>query len=338
MTDFKINQLQPQLVQTFDRIIAEKRLAHAYLFEGEKGTGKVDLATWIAMRLFCQHVEDGQPDGTCPECQRVLTGNHPDFIRIQPDGQRIKVDAVRYFKAEISKSGMESSRRIFVIEDAEKLTTGAANSLLKFLEEPAANILTILTTSAKNQILPTVLSRLQIVHFPPLARPVLIKEIQDQQIATTSAPLLAHLTNDLGVAKEWMADDYLPQLTDKVWQWAERVLKHDDEAFVLVQTQLMPAAKDKEQVPLVLQVLELVFRDLLNVRYNVTDDLSFPAQQTQLKQWSQRLTTQQLVAMQMAVLEARKQRWYNVSLQNVLESLTLKLLQIATNSAGRSAL
>ena len=73
---------QPRLLAAFKHIIAQNHLAHAYLFAGMEGAGQPELAHWIAQRLFCLHINDGEPDGTCEECVRIANGSHPDIAKI----------------------------------------------------------------------------------------------------------------------------------------------------------------------------------------------------------------------------------------------------------------
>lgn len=327
MTTLTITQMQPKLIQQFAQIIAQRQLAHGYLLAGAPGVGKAQLAQWLALRLFCQQVTaEGQPCLTCAECQRILTGNHPDVITIQPEGQRIKVADIRYLKGEVAKSGMESSQRLFIIEAAETLTASAANSLLKFLEEPAPNVYAILCTQNKNLMLPTVLSRLQIIDLPDLPVALVQEQFEAAAILPQTAQILVHLTSDLKEAQAILADDWLNQAVIKMTHWAQKVAQNDLESFVLVQTQLVPLLGDHQQQIRFLNLIGLWYQDLLNCRYALTERLCFTQFTAQLTQISQTLTTQQLVAQMQAVLQAQQALTQNISCQNVLESLTLKLI------------
>ena len=105
------------------------------------------------MRLFCQNPDDqGFPCGVCNECRRIIEKEHPDVVEIEPDGQSIKVDQVRFLKSEFSKSAVEGNQKVFIIFAAETMTTSAANSLLKFIEEPVGNTVAFLITSNRNLI------------------------------------------------------------------------------------------------------------------------------------------------------------------------------------------
>lgn len=327
MTELTINQMQPKLVSQLTQVIAHGQLAHGYLLAGAEGVGKVQLAQWLALRLFCHALTpEGQPCRQCAECQRIITGNHPDVVVIQPEGQSIKVADIRYLKSEVAKSGMESSQRIFVIEAAETLTASAANSLLKFLEEPAPNVYALLCTQNKNLILPTILSRLQVIDLPALPLAMVKKQFEAAGILPATAQLLAHLTSDLAEAQEMLTDDWLTQTTSKLTNWAQKVAQQDLESFVLVQTQLLPLLADRQQQTRGLTLIGLWFQDLLNIRYGLTDELCFESSRPQLQSISQNMTVTQLVSQVQAVLTAQRALTQNISCQNVLESLTLKLI------------
>src|SRR5699024_12590204 len=106
-------RLQPK--ELFAALLKKKRMSHAYLLEGPAGTGKKALALWTASAILCLDPDkEGQPCGECANCRRVSTNQHPDVVEIRPEGQSIKVDQVRLLKSEFSKSGMESSRKVFI--------------------------------------------------------------------------------------------------------------------------------------------------------------------------------------------------------------------------------
>ncbi|MFD0897533.1 DNA polymerase III subunit delta' [Loigolactobacillus binensis] len=321
-----IEDLQPQLVELFKSVIARHQLSQGYLFSGDAGTGKSELATWIALRLFCTHVVAGMPDGTCSECQRILSGNHPDVVKVAPAGQSLKIEQIRFLKQELTKSGMETNQRVFIIQAADKMTVSAANGLLKFLEEPAPQTYLILTTSSKNQILPTILSRLQIIEFARLPRPQLVAQLTGAGISTEDAALLVRLTNSLVTAQAWLASDWFGPLRQTVWQWFSHVQAKNAVAFVDVQANLVPAAKERAVQNEALALILLLLQDILALYFDREQDLSFPNEKAQLSAWAEQMTSEQLLQQMEAALAAQKYLTANVSFQNTLERLTLQLL------------
>ena len=139
--EINLAQMQPIVYQQLQRSFEHGRIAHAYLFEGEKGTGKHEVGIWLAQHLFCTQMKDNLPCGKCNNCQRIEKKEHPDVLVIEPEGQTIKVDQIRRLQTEFSRSGYESRKKVFLIKEAEKMNSSAANSLLKFLEEPPGDFL-----------------------------------------------------------------------------------------------------------------------------------------------------------------------------------------------------
>ncbi|AFR21410.1 DNA polymerase III subunit delta [Lactobacillus helveticus] len=148
----------------FKRAYQQKKLAHSYLFVDSDETRALNTAYWLACLFNC--TGENKPDGTCQNCKQILSGNHPDVLLVEPEGkQTLGIDQVRPLKEELAKSPVESSRRFFFINEAQKMTLSAANGLLNLLEEPIAPVVTILITNNSDQILPTVRSRTQIINF-----------------------------------------------------------------------------------------------------------------------------------------------------------------------------
>lgn len=263
MQSVSLDQRQPELQERFARTIAEGRLGHAYLFEGARGTGKKALARWLAQSLFCEQRQDGYPCHDCRSCRRMLAGDIPDVKEVQPDGQTIKVGQIRDLKTEFAKSAVEGDTKVYILHDAEKMTVSAANSLLTFLEEPGAETYLFLLTAAKENILPTIRSRCQIIHFQPLKRQVLQDLLKEGGIPKEDANLLAALTGDMEEARELAQSEKFPALKKHAWGWFQLMVARDPQAFLYVQTHLMEHTKDKADAVFLLDLLLYHYRDYL---------------------------------------------------------------------------
>ncbi|GAA3634106.1 DNA polymerase III subunit delta [Lactobacillus hamsteri] len=146
------------------RAYEKKQLAHSYLFVDNDEKRALNTAYWLACLFNCTGKD--KPDGTCANCRQILSGNHPDVLLVKTEGkQTVGIDQIRPLKEELAKSPVESSRRFFMINEAQKLTMPAANALLNLLEEPIAPVVSILITNNADQILPTIRSRTQILKF-----------------------------------------------------------------------------------------------------------------------------------------------------------------------------
>lgn len=159
-----ISNIGTKQANFLQRAYQQKKLAHSYLFVDSDESRALNTAYWLACLFNC--TGENKPDGVCQNCKQILSGNHPDVLLVEPEGkQTLGIDQVRPLKEELAKSPVESSRRFFFINEAQKMTLSAANGLLNLLEEPVAPVVTILITNNSDQILPTVRSRTQIINF-----------------------------------------------------------------------------------------------------------------------------------------------------------------------------
>ena len=321
----------------FQQKIQHNKLAHAYLFEGTRGTGKKELALWIAAGLFCQNNQDGTPCAACQNCTRVLEQHHPDVVEVEPEGLSIKVEQIRYLKSEFGKSGVEGNQKIFIVSDVEKMTVGAANSLLKFLEEPSGNVTAFLLTTAKQRILPTILSRCQMIHFSPLPKNVLQQELEEKGVSKNQAALLVHLTNDIEKAYEMSQDEWFMDAHSMIWKWFMKIAKKDKQSFIYVQTAIMSQFKERSQYLLALELLLLIYRDALKLAYDAeTAQLAFPRHQEELTQFVHAKSSKIIVLSIEEVLASQKKLDSNVNAQGIFEQLTIRLMNDAPHLLAKS--
>jgi len=169
-----------------DRVTATLRAAttlpgDAYLFAGPPGTGKEEAARVFAAAILC-------PDhcGTCNICGRVLRGIHPDVVILEPEGYTYPIEAIREAVAQAALSPMEGARRIIIVEEADRIVERSQNALLKALEEPNPSVTWVLVTSVLQPILPTILSRCQIVEFAPVPEAELAALVRGRIARTTT--------------------------------------------------------------------------------------------------------------------------------------------------------
>ncbi len=157
--------------------IRHDRVAHAYLFYGEHGIGKRLLALCFAQALNCDTaVAPDDPDacGTCRSCRQIEAGTHPDFTLIEPDAEQatpqIKIEQIREIDSQSVYRPLIGRWKVCVIDQADRLTIGAANALLKTLEEPPPHCLFLLVTSRPSALPATIRSRCQALRFIPPSR------------------------------------------------------------------------------------------------------------------------------------------------------------------------
>ncbi len=174
-------QGQQQAKRLLRRVTESRRLAHAYLFRGPDGVGKRLCAYLFGAYLNCLEPTGSGACGRCRSCRKYLSGNHPDFFVVSPESGTIKIDRVRELCRSLSYPPYDSAMRVVVLEDVHLLRTEAANSLLKTLEEPPAQNLLILTAESSRTVLPTILSRCQIIPFYGLNDEQVKQVLQDKE-------------------------------------------------------------------------------------------------------------------------------------------------------------
>ena len=174
------------VVDMLNNSLAEDKVSHAYLFTGPPGIGKSTLALNLAQALLCEAGD--KPCGECEPCRKTLRGMHPDVyvvdlryqarLREEPEEEQteLRIDTIRSVTQEAGLKPFEARRKVLIIPDAENLTTQAANALLKTLEEPPSHVVLLLTAADARLLLPTVVSRCQVLAL----RPVPFKIIEDE--------------------------------------------------------------------------------------------------------------------------------------------------------------
>ncbi len=173
---------QEQIIEHLKNAVEYKKVSHAYIFSGEEGTGKRLLAAAFSQALQCSK-EGNRPCGECPSCIQAESGNQPDIIWVMHEKPTsIGVEDIReQVVGDIQIRPYSSPWKIYIIDEAEKMTVQAQNTLLKTIEEPPSYGVILLLTTNADAFLPTILSRCVTLHLKPVEnkkiKQFLIKEI-----------------------------------------------------------------------------------------------------------------------------------------------------------------
>lgn len=186
---------QDHVTKALQNSVREGRVGHGYLFTGPRGTGKTSTARILAKVLNCEHPEDGEPDTTCENCRAVEEGRSVDWLHELDAASNNGVDAMRDLLGRVSM-GTSGNRKVYILDEVHMLSKGAANTLLKTLEEPPAHVVFVLATTEPEKVLPTIQSRTQRFDFRLLSAEVLANHVR-------------HVIEDAGLGLGEDAVDYV---------------------------------------------------------------------------------------------------------------------------------
>jgi len=167
---------QSHIVRTLSNSIKNNRIGHAYLFSGPRGTGKTSLARILAKTVNCVDAKKEIPCEKCPSCQIINSGKSLDIIEIDA-ASNTGVDNIRASRETVALSPSSLRYKIYIIDEAHMLSTGAFNALLKTLEEPPAFVIFILATTEIHKIPDTIISRCQRFDFTRLSFSHIIEKL-----------------------------------------------------------------------------------------------------------------------------------------------------------------
>ncbi|MGI6126210.1 MAG: DNA polymerase III subunit delta' [Planifilum sp.] len=301
------------------------RVAHAYLFSGPRGVGKRAAALALAKALNCPSAPPDACCDRCHTCRRIENGNHPDVVRIAPDGASIKIDQVRRLQREFAYAAAEADYRVVLIEQVEAMTVEAANSMLKFLEEPVTPMVAVLIAEQEDAVLPTIRSRCQRIRFAPLLPEHLEASLTREGVDPAMARIAAHVAGGLDEARRLVERDGFARLCEQVIKWSGEVLAGRGNALVSLQTEWMKGNPDRNALETVLELMLLWLRDLLNRRLGRTDQEIFTPWANELSRQSAGWTPSRLVQVMDCVIQARRQLNGPMQPQSVLEQMVLAI-------------
>lgn len=227
------------------------RLAHAYLFAGPSGVGKALTARHLAAALVCARGTDDSC-GTCPQCAKALSDSHPDVRWYRPEGaaRQIKIERVRELREQAGLLPYEAARKVFVIDEADRMNRQSENCLLKTLEEPTPTSVLVLVTDAPDSLLPTTLSRCRRVNFTPLRRELVEDflsrrdDVDDERVEVAAA--LAE--GSLGAALAAASDEACAERADLLEAVAGLSLDDIDGVFSLAERVEATAAAYRDEL------------------------------------------------------------------------------------------
>lgn len=307
-------QEQARAVRMLQSGLKVGRLSHAYLFHGPKGTGKRRTARAFAQAIFCPERE-ADACGTCLECRKFEHGNHAGIQWIQPDGQSVKIEQIRELRKDFA---YKSDRKVYVIDPAEAMTLQAANSLLKFLEEPETAVTALLITENRHALLPTVLSRCQSVPFLPASPAVMADKLLAEGLPKAAVLPAVHLASGLEMARELAASEQFAEIRKVMIQLAKEGRNSEASAsLALHRLWMKPGLADRSEDLLALFIL--LFKDFIHILVSRRDRLVFMDEEAWLERQARTRPAAFWASCMEKAVETRKRLRANANPQLALE-------------------
>jgi len=337
-----IGQTQPLRILT--TLYQKQTLPHAFLFTGIDGIGKKKAAIAFAMLCNCINKEQLKeknshtnnktvPCGKCVSCNKIISGNHPDIILIEPSGSFIKIIQIRDLSSTLTMKPFEAKLRIVIISDAQTMSTEAGNALLKNLEEPPDKTIFILTALQVSDLLPTIVSRCHNIRF----NPVKVQHISDilvnhHGINKDNAMLFANMADGsigkaVSMSKGHKQFDWI-----KHKRWLLHIVFENIRENLSTSLLLIIAAKLSKNKEIILDSLEMIIsflKDFVVYQYcpeNIIDkDVRYHIQHI-----SEKIPVESVVKKIKAIQSAQKniRSNANINIRLTLEALVLKLAGI----------
>ncbi len=325
-TFHELEQTQSVISTILQNSLRNDRINHAYIFTGDYEPLLLEAAHLFAKSLFCEDPVDVEPCGVCRSCRRMESGNLVDYYEIEPDGATIKKEQIQQLMHDLSLRGLEGDRQIYVITQSHKMTPQAANSLLKFFEEPGEGKVALLLTNQPQLLLPTIRSRGQLLSFRPADRQM-IGEVLSEKTGRDHelTQLAARVYPKVEDAEEALLEDWFVNARASVLQLMEELANRPADLPLFVQEKWMGQFKNRQDVRIGLELVTCFFEDVLRLKLNPAwAGMTYTNSKPQLEQMGSKSQTT-ITRWLQAVLAAVRRVEANVNPQLTVERLMFDL-------------
>lgn len=305
------------------KAIENKHISHAYIFQGSDGLGKKVLAYNLAQTLCCLN-QGTEACKECEACVQIETQNSPDLVFIEPDGNSIKREQIDKLQKDLMVKPF-GYKKVIIIESADMMTIQAQNTFLKTLEEPPAYAVIIMLVTNSYRLLPTILSRSQIISFYPLNKQIILEHIKENyKIANEEAELISNYSSGIiGKAIKNCEDDGFKTLRNEVTSIMESLIG-GELGNIFTSAQFFD--KKKEQINDIIEIVHLWLRDLMIIKSTGEHDNIINIDYSGLLYiQSQKLELQNIMEALQAVEIFQEDLKYNVNYLAAVDRLLFKI-------------
>lgn len=296
--------------------IKNNTLSHAYLFETNNYNNGFDMAKAFAKYLLCdKHHTSIDGGSNCPHCLAIDNNNYPELKIIDSDGLWIKKEQLDDLQKIFSTKTLNGGKKVYIINHAERLNTQAANSILKFLEEPEPNIVAILVTSNKYLLLDTIISRCQII------------SLRDISTISSSMSIVEKIGNYLFNSKDQINDfinnSKSEELINKVIEFTSYYEKNGKDTLLFTNKLWHSVITEKENIYNALTMMILLYKDVLNIKlkkepefFDNNDNLVFIEKNNTISNICDKINV---------ILDHREKIKYNINAMLLIDKLIIDL-------------
>lgn len=319
-----LKENQPFIYQIFKNAVSNNKVSQAYLIKGNDGAPTLDCAKYLAKSLICNE-RDGFACDECMDCIRFDEGNYADFMMIDGSKANIKVPDIEALQAFLSSVSLEKKgKKIYIINLLENSNKESVNALLKTLEEPNENVFAFITTQNETKLLPTIISRCQVLTLLPTSKEVVQKNAIDEGIDIEDAELLSSIYSNNDSIKEVVNSSEYIKMKESLFSVLEEMNKSIESSLYYVQKSVLPIIKTKEDARIFIDFLSLSFKDMLKIKLD--DDILLKSKKELLKSLSSKINDIDKIYLE--IMLTRSKIEINVSTKLLLEHIFIYILEV----------
>ena len=328
MSSFKDVVGHKNIIKYIQNAVTAEAVSHAYILNGERGSGKKLLANLFAMSLQCQDRDkDGDACGKCQSCRQALSGNQPDIIRVTHEKPNtISVDDIRrQVNEDIQIKPYQGPYKIYIIAEADLMTVQAQNALLKTIEEPPAYAVIFLLTENAEALLPTITSRCVMLKLRNIKDTLIRKYLMEtMHVPDYKADMCtAFAQGNMGRAIMLASSDHFNEIREE----AVQLLKYINEMDISEITKAIKKINTyKLEINDYLDIIMIWYRDVL--LYKATKDMDkvvFKDQISYIQERAKKSSYEGIELILESLEKAKTRLKANVNFDLVMELLLLTI-------------
>ena len=330
--DEYLEKYQPFIYNTFINSLKFNKVSQAYLIKGSDGTPTLDIALFLAKTLIC---EEPSPlaCSSCLNCIRFEEGNYADFMLIDGSKNTIKVGDIENLQKFLSSSSLEKQgKKIYIINCLENANKEAVNALLKTLEEPTSSVYAFITTQNEAKILPTIISRCQILSLLPINKTIVKQNAINEGVLLEDADILSYFYCDVEVIKQKSEEENYKEQKKLLYETLNALTISSEEAIYYAQTNLIKNIKTKEDARLYIDLLSIAFKDILHIQNN--QPLVLEGAKEQIDTLSKKYKN--ISSIYLEIMLSRGQIEDNVNLSLLLQHIFIYIRKEGGSTYGRN--